>query len=137
MLFVSSNTNVAVRHSSMSDKDKVVEAQPFESLAFEKKPPKWYSLFGKDVSYVPVDAGYETSSETSSMNEGIVRNTNNVFEAPEAADIYKMIEGFEGAHRFDASATWTEAEEKRLVRRVRPAQCNPFRLSTLLILLTA
>ena len=48
----------------------------------------------------------------------LVKNVKNVFVAPEVADIYKPIEGFEGAHRFDSSAIWTKKEEKSLVRKV-------------------
>ena len=51
-------------------------------------------------------------------------NTDNVFEASEATEIYKMIDGFEGAHRFGQSATWTQEEERTLVRTVRPLESN-------------
>ena len=107
----------------MSGKEGIVEAFPSaRTTRSPTKPPKWYSLFGQDVSYVPVDAGYDTGSETSSLDEAIVRpDHGNVYEAPEAAEIYKLVEGFEGTHRFDASATWAADEEKKLVRRVRSA----------------
>ena len=101
----------------------VVEAFPSGAAPSKPaKPQKWYDLFGRDVSHVPVDSGYETSSETSSLDESIVKNTHNVFEAAEATEIYKLVEGFEGTHRFDPSATWTKEEEKALVRRVCFAQ---------------
>jgi hypothetical protein len=103
----------------MSGKEGTVEAFPSGPRASGlTKRPKWYSLSGKDVSYVSVDAGYEVDSETSSVDEGAVRNTENVFESPEALDIYKPVAGYEGTHRFDASATWTQEEEKKLVRKV-------------------
>ncbi len=107
----------------MSGKEGLVEAYPSGPATSETaKPQKWYHLFGKDISHVSVDAGYETSSETSSLDEPLVNNTHNVFEAPEASEIYKLVEGFEGTHRFDPSATWTPEEEKSLVRRVYTAQ---------------
>lgn len=78
---------------------------------------KWWQLGGKDVSYVSVDAGYESRSESSST-EDLVKNVDNVYVAPEAIELYKPIEGFEGAHRFDPNASWSPEEEKKLVRRV-------------------
>jgi hypothetical protein len=84
---------------------------------------KWWSLSGKDVSYVSVDDDSVVDSETSSI-DGVVKNINNVYEAPEATELYKPIEGFEGSHRFDPNATWTEAEEKTLVRKVCLTQCT-------------
>ncbi len=80
---------------------------------------KWWKFGGKDVSYVSVDDGLE-KSETSSQHDGaaVMKDVNNVFESPEALNIYKPVEGFEGTHRFDPSAEWTPQEEKVLVRRV-------------------
>jgi hypothetical protein len=104
----------------MSGKEGIVDT--YASEAAGSKPAqlqKWYHLFGKDVSHVSVDTGYESSSETSSLDESVIKNTHNVFEAPEATEIYKFVDGFEGTHRFDASATWTKEEEKALIRRVR------------------
>lgn len=103
----------------MSGKEGVVESFPSSRPREPAKPPKWYHLFGKDISHVSVDAGYDTSSETSSLDESTVRPDHNVFEAPEATEIYKLVEGYEGTHRFDPSATWPAEEEKKLVGRVR------------------
>jgi hypothetical protein len=105
----------------MSGKEGIIEAFPAGQVTIrQRRPQKWYHLFGKDVSYVPVDDGLEGSSETSSLDDAVVKNTNNVYEAPEAADIYRLVDGFEGTHRFDPSATWTQQEETQLVRRVCP-----------------
>ena len=106
------------------EKSGVLEA--FPSGLDTSKPPKraerqkWWKIGGKDVSHVSVDDGYEVDSETSSLDgsSGLVKNVNNVFVAPEAVEIYKPIAGFEGTHRFDPSAVWTEEEEKTLVRTV-------------------
>lgn len=87
-----------------------------------QKPRKWWQLGGEDYSNVSVDAGYENTSETSSLNDStsdVHNNKNNVYEDREAAEFYKPIEGYEGAHRFVPDATWTDAEEKKLVRTVR------------------
>lgn len=86
------------------------------------KSRKWWQIGGRDFSHVAVDHGYENQSEASSLSDadsGLVKNRNNVFEDKAAADIYKPIEGYEGAHRFDPNATWTQEEESALVRRVR------------------
>ena len=103
----------------MTSKEGFVEAFPTGvSVVGHPRQRKWYQLSGKDVpSHVPIDN--ETSSETSSLQDNIVDNHNNIFEAAEAQDIYKMVDGFEGAHRFDPTAKWTAEEEKKLVRRVR------------------
>jgi hypothetical protein len=56
--------------------------------------------------------------------------TNSTFASDEAFDkatevteesleqFYMPIEGYEGRHRYDPKARWTEAEEKALIRRV-------------------
>lgn len=85
------------------------------------KPQKWWKIGGQDVSHVSVDIDTKSESETSSIDQSgshLVRNVNNVFEAAEATEIYKPIKGFEGTHRFDPNATWTNEEEAALVRRV-------------------
>lgn len=100
------------------EKSSIIEAAPGGQTGRPYRRQKWYSLRGKDVSYVSVDDGYDTSSETSSLNEGVVNAHHNVFEAPEAQEIYKFVDGFEGAHRFQPDATWSAEEEKKLIRRV-------------------
>lgn len=92
------------------------------------KSHKWWQLGGRDYSHVAVDAGYENYSETSSLSDsssdGVVKNRNNVYEDKDAADIYAPIEGYEGAHRFDPSATWTAEEENAIRRKVCSAQAH-------------
>lgn len=104
-------------------KGGVVEAYPEGDLGVSKssRRQKWWRLGGRDVSHVSVNDGYvdsDASSFDEDSNGAVVKNVNNVFDAPEAAQLYKPIEGFEGTHRFDPSATWTQAEEKALVRKV-------------------
>ena len=90
------------------------------------KPRQWWKFGGQDQSHVSVDADIDPGSETSSKDgDHLVKNINNVFEAPEATEIYKPTAKFEGSHRFDPSATWEPAEEKKLVRRVCILQRNP------------
>ena len=93
-----------------------IEGEP-QSERLDPRPRKWWHFGGNDVAYVSIDAGYESRSESSS-SEDLVKNVDNVFVAPEATELYKPIEGFEGTHRFDPSATWSAEEEKRLVRKV-------------------
>lgn len=113
----------------------MVEAMPTEAYPLDKgasakvtfqhgtvRRRKWYQLGGKDFSHVAVDLGYENASETSSLHDddiSFVKHRHNVFEDKAAADIYRPIEGYEGAHRFHPEATWTEAEEKAIRRKVR------------------
>jgi hypothetical protein len=93
--------------------------QSNQELPRRRKPRKWWTFGGQDQSYVSVDADIELDSETSSQkSENLVKNVNNVFEAPEATEIYKPTAKFEGSHRFDPLATWEPEEEKKLVRRV-------------------
>ena len=88
------------------------------------QPIKWWKLGGQDVSYVSVDHGYDVmfDSETAHAKRAtrlsIVENINNPYEAAEAEEFYKPIEGYEGTHRFDPHSTWSQEEEKKLVRKV-------------------
>lgn len=83
----------------------------------EAQTRRWWQSGGKDIAFVSVDSGIE--SETSSIDTSNTPKIEpNVFQAAEVSDIYKPIEGFEGAHRFDPNASWTSEEEKALVRRV-------------------
>ena len=88
------------------------------------QPTKWWKLGGQDVSFVSVDQGYDTmfDSENAHAKEAhrgsVVGNINNPFEAVEAEEFYKPVQGYEGTHRFDPHATWTQEEERKLVRRV-------------------
>jgi hypothetical protein len=45
--------------------------------------------------------------------------TGDVFAQGGQQQFYEPIAEYEGRHRYDPAAQWTEAEEKRLVRRVR------------------
>lgn len=101
------------------DKHTTIEAFP-EAKSVARKPrqaQKWWQLGGKDAAFVSVDDDHEDGF-VSSSEEDLVKNTDNVFVAPEAQELYKPVEGFEGAHRFDPTATWSAEEEKKLVRRV-------------------
>jgi hypothetical protein len=114
----------------MSIKGQLAESYPTgESVTQPTKRRKWYYLFGKDVSHVPVDEGYSTGSDTASLHTDTMSNYHNVFAPPEAVDIYKIVDGFEGAHRFEPSATWESQEEEKLVRRVC-SLCDKFSLNS-------
>jgi len=82
----------------------------------------WWKLGGKDIIFTPVDPDSLTSSENPSTEDvetaGIDNVHGSVFDDSGAAQFYKPIEKYEGAHRFDPNATWTPAEEKALVRTV-------------------
>lgn len=55
---------------------------------------------------------------TSSWKRSSFYGSEHVYEPPESREMYKLIQGYEGSHRFDPSLEWTEAEEKALVRTV-------------------
>lgn len=86
------------------------------------KSPPWWKIGGKDYSYVSIDGDYTVasgeSSSTESFADDLVKRRNSVFQAPEAVELYKPSESYEGAHRFDPALVWTQDEEKALVRRV-------------------
>ncbi|KAI4187386.1 MAG: hypothetical protein L6R41_002845 [Letrouitia leprolyta] len=86
----------------------------------------WWKFGGRDRSFIP------TASETSSTIidrkdsrdiEDEVTLDDSVFNNAKAFDIYKPIEKYEGRHRFDPKAVWSEAEEKKLVRRLDYKVC--------------
>ncbi|KAG6238085.1 hypothetical protein E4U24_007256 [Claviceps purpurea] len=83
-------------------------------------PRKWWQLGGEDVSHLPIDADHGLLSSMSSLEEASKQQsqTENRPVAPEAQEVYKPVDGFEGAHRFDPAAKWTDEEEQALVRKV-------------------
>jgi len=108
---------------------EMTDAAPLESAFKDKvdvtvrpvrKRTPWWRLGGTDYSHVAVDD--TTESESSSLSEygssGLVKSPYNVYADSDAAELYKPIEGYEGSHRFDPSATWTEQQEKALLRKV-------------------
>lgn len=59
----------------------------------------------------------ESVSSASGVSERIVAGA--TFAEGGKVSYYEPIAKYEGRHRYDPSAQWTEAEETRLVRRVR------------------
>ena len=101
-------------------KEGVLEgvASPYSDGQIKRREvrPWWYPrLGGKDISFISVNEGYESLS---SSKEDLVQNVHNVWTAPEAQEVYKPVEGYEGSHRFDPNAEWTPQEEKKLRRMV-------------------
>lgn len=87
------------------------------------KSPPWWKIGGKDYSYVSIDGDYTVSDEGNSSTESldddtVVKKRNSVFQAPEALELYKPPESYEGAHRFNPNLIWSQDEEKALVKRV-------------------
>jgi hypothetical protein len=114
----------------MSDtKEQIIEGgyTPYPQYRRESlvtQPIKWWKLGGQDVSHVSVDRGYDVMFDSENAHAkratrmSVVENINNPYEAAEAEEFYKPVEGYEGTHRFDPHATWTREEEKKLVRKV-------------------
>jgi len=116
----------------MSDIEKTVVDPKFSERNADTPPVSvnqvqrrpWWKLGGKDISFAPVDPASVSTSATGSVKEDLdsdaetdVRGT--VFDDSRAAEIYAPGAKYEGAHRFDPNATWTQEEEKKLVRNVR------------------
>ena len=107
----------------MADKLANAEAFPSDSdserIAQEVHSPSWWKFGTKDYSHVSIDGDYIDKKEGDKDDIQVVKKRNSVVKAPEAYDLYKPPETYEGAHRFDPTLVWTEAEEKALVRKVR------------------
>lgn len=116
---------------------KSIEALPAQvrleqTTSSSTRSRAWWKFGGKDYSHVSIDDGIE--SETSSISSGeerVVKRRHSVFQAAEAVELYKPVEGYEGSHRFDPKLVWAADEEKRLVRKVsiadRPSVALNFR----------
>lgn len=84
----------------------------------------WWKFGGRDRIFIPIQ------EETSKTKDDGIAVDESVFSNAKARDIYKPIEKYEGRHRFDVNATWSDDEEKKLVRRVRmpvPLQAQHFK----------
>lgn len=80
---------------------------------------------GKSVSDESLPTGGKSvgdskSSSTTDLGEprAFGGDTKNVFSDAELAEFYAPIDEYEGKHRFDPTAKWTEEEEAKLVKRV-------------------
>ncbi len=87
---------------------------------------RWWKLGGKDISFSTVDSDSVATSNSGSVNENVeASGTSNVhgsvFNDSGAAQFYQPIEKYEGRHRFDPKATWTDEEERKLIRTVQPS----------------
>ena len=116
--------------TSSSDKDLALvysEERPQGSFAPpEQETPlkanSWWKFGGRDRIFVPSRLQGSKSTFKDFQGDRTIDDDHNadgnVFSDPRAVDIYKPIEKYEGRHRFDLHATWSDEEEKRLVRRV-------------------
>ncbi len=103
----------------VSNSGAVRDNEPHEPI-HPRWRKKWWQIGGQDVIFVSVrddglpsnKADFDTNSNDT-LDEG-------VFADSRTKDVYAPIENYEGRHRFDPKATWTEEEEANLVRRVRP-----------------
>jgi hypothetical protein len=80
---------------------------------------KWWQLGGEDIIFVPVRNDGSRLSKSDFDTKVTETADGTVFSDSRTANVYAPIEKYEGAHRFDPKATWTEEEELALVRRVR------------------
>ncbi len=100
--------------------EKKDRTYPVSTAKITHRP--WWKLGGKDISFAPVDPDSVTTSSTGSVEDLETTSLDNihgsVFDDSGAAQFYEPIDKYEGKHRFEPSATWTPAEELRLVRKV-------------------
>lgn len=97
-----------------------VDPQPHK-----RKP--WWKPGGKDYSFVTVNDGYPESTVSSNFeyknnSTDTLGSHHNVYNSSATKKIYKPIEGYEGAHRFDPSLNWEPGEESKLVKHVCPSR---------------
>lgn len=71
-----------------------------------------------DVSVVPKVVVPEAGPLAIPAKTGGLRGTGDAFALGASGEFYEPIAEYEGRHRYDPSAEWTEAEEKKLVRKV-------------------
>ena len=64
-----------------------------------------------------LDKAVAANESTDSINSHRY-GTGEVFAIGGGAEFYEPIENYEGRHRYDPKITWTDEEEKRLIRRV-------------------
>lgn len=82
----------------------------------------WWKFGGHDRVFVSSRLGTSESTLSSFQKdtgiENEVTSDGTVFSDSRAAELYEPIERYEGRHRFDPHATWSDEEERKLVRRV-------------------
>ncbi|KAL8709866.1 MAG: hypothetical protein Q9220_005482 [cf. Caloplaca sp. 1 TL-2023] len=112
------NTSKATLHVSVHEKpqDDATALPPPDKL----QSIPWWKFGGRDQAFV------STRSENSRSSLEISNDARDVEDEVAADDSivlkplekYEPNEKYEGRHRFDPEARWSEAEEKKLVRRV-------------------
>ncbi|TVY27419.1 putative transporter [Lachnellula hyalina] len=91
---------------------------------------KWWNIGGPDISFAAVDPAPASNSSSTSIKDDIETSgaqtvQGSVFDDSKAAELYQPVEKYEGRHRFDPSATWTEEEERKLIRSLDWRICLP------------
>ena len=108
-----SKASAFATHGGIQDEEPRENVRP-------RRTKKWWHIGGQDVVFVPVSDDGVVSSKTDFDIDVTKTADGSVFADARTTDVYAPIEKFEGRHRFDPNATWTEEEETGLVRRVRP-----------------
>lgn len=76
-------------------------------MTVNSEPKKW-----EDSKFAPQELVIEEGTTKRYQGNG------NAFADGGATELYEPIPEYEGRHRYDPTADWTEKEEKKLVRRV-------------------
>jgi hypothetical protein len=99
-----------------------LSASQFQSAATMSGEP----VFGTAFEAKEAEAGNVATSVVSKTGTGsteslrLGESEGGVYAVGGALASYEPIERYEGKHRYDPKYEWTEGEEKRLIRRVRP-----------------
>ena len=94
-------------------------------------PASWlkrvlYLARGQPDREVAFIQSHEPPSLSETSNDPILKDDDRkdletpAFQEEHARDCYAPIDSYEGRHRYDPTAQWTEAEERVLVRKVSP-----------------
>lgn len=112
-----STKNAAIAYSVEPTRDNASDEGP------QPRHNPWWKFGGNDQSFIPSQQHKSEPSLASSQEDDELNYDNNihgsVFSDSRAKEFYKPIEKYEGRHRFDMHATWSDDEEKKLVRKVR------------------
>ncbi|TVY59252.1 putative transporter [Lachnellula cervina] len=104
--------------------------ESIQSPTTQAPKKSWWNIGGPDISFAPVDPVSVTNSSSTSIKEDIETSGEqtihgSVFDDSKAAELYQPVEKYEGRHRFDPNATWTEEEERKLIRSLDWRICLP------------
>lgn len=103
--------------SSRSNSEHIMSARDIKDGAFESN--KSIEDISESSSSSSTDLGEAHKILQKGGNAFGGSKVTDVYEDEDLAEFYEPCAEYEGRHRFDPKAQWTEKEEKQLVRKVR------------------